>query len=473
MRFFPAQESVAFAGRDIRAPTDLDPDVWSAAGDCRDDAHGLAVGDRSFETLQVANIVICDEQVDEPAQSTLVVEQTILEAGMYRFEIGQHVCECRTGDFDSRIAARERTQCCRNANGDGHTETLSPWSVFTKRTRQTDRVRIAAAVDKFKGTATAHEVARAIGHACWELGYDCDEIPLADGGEGTLDILGGANRTSMVTGPLGVRVEAQWRFHDDTAVIEMARASGLTLAGGLENNDPVRASTIGTGELIDRALDLGAARIIVCLGGSATTDGGLGALDAIRSPARLKAVDFVVACDVSTTFTDAARVFGPQKGATPTQVRLLTNRLEQLAQRYHRSYGVDITSIEGGGAAGGLAGALAALGARLVPGFDMIADEVNLDERITQADLVITGEGCFDATSVEGKVVGGVIDTARYHSKPVAGIFGKIDLDDILDAHIDRPNSCFSISETYGEQRALSEPLWCIEHAALEIMRAL
>ena len=117
-------------------------------------------------------------------------------------------------------------------------------------------MRIAAAVDKFKGTASAHDVARAIGHACWELGYDCDEIPLADGGEGTLDILGGPNRTSVVTGPLGEQVRAEWRFHNNTAVIEMARASGLTLVGGPATNDPVRASTIGTGELIDHALDL-------------------------------------------------------------------------------------------------------------------------------------------------------------------------------------------------------------------------
>jgi glycerate kinase len=334
-------------------------------------------------------------------------------------------------------------------------------------------VRIAAAVDKFKGTASAHDVAHAIGHACWELGYDCDEIPLADGGEGTLDILGGPNRTSIVTGPLGHQVEAEWRFHNNTAVIEMARASGLTLVGGPTSNDPLRASTIGTGQLIDHALDLGASRIIVCLGGSATTDGGLGALDAIRSPARLKAVDFIVACDVTTTFTDAARVFAPQKGATPTQVRLLTNRLEQLAQRYMDAFGIDVSAIEGAGAAGGLAGALAALGADLIPGFDMVADEVNLDDRIVAADLVITAEGCFDATSVQGKVTGSVIDLARTLTRPVAGIFGTIDLDDDFDAEIDRPDPCVSISDLYGNERAFNEPLWCVEHAALDMLRSM
>lgn len=337
--------------------------------------------------------------------------------------------------------------------------------------RQTGSVRIAAAVDKFKGTASASDVAASIGHACWELGFDCDEIPLADGGEGTLDILGGANRASRVTGPLGTPVEAAWRFHHGTAIIEMARASGLALVGGSESNDPVRASTIGTGELIDHALDLGATRIIVCLGGSATTDGGLGALDAIRSPARLKAVDFLVACDVTTPFVEAARVFAPQKGATPTQVRLLTNRLEQLAQRYEKTYGVDVTAIEGAGAAGGLAGGLAALGAQLVPGFDMVADEVNLDDRIAAADLVITAEGCFDETSLQGKVVGGVIDAARHHNKPVVGIFGMVDLDDAREVSTDLPDSLVSISDRYGRERAMSEPLWCIEHAALDILK--
>jgi glycerate kinase len=225
--------------------------------------------------------------------------------------------------------------------------------------------------------------------------------------------------------------------------------------------------------LIDHALDLGATRIIVCLGGSATTDGGLGALDAIRSPARLKAVDFIVACDVTTSFTDAARVFAPQKGATPTQVRLLTNRLEQLAQRYFETFGVDVTAIEGAGAAGGLAGALAALGADLIPGFDMVADEVNLDDRITSADLVITAEGCFDATSAQGKVTGSVIDLAYSFDRPVAGIFGMIDLDEDLDADVVRPNPCVSISDLYGQDRALAEPLWCIEHAALDMLRSM
>lgn len=132
----------------------------------------------------------------------------------------------------------------------------------------------------------------------------------------------------------------------------------------VKKNDPVAATTTGTGELIDAALDLGASRIIVCLGGSATTDGGLGAVKAIQTPARLKGVEFVVACDVTTPFADAAKVFGAQKGASPAQVQFLTTRLERLVQVYKETYDVDISALAGAGAAGGLAGGLAALGAK-------------------------------------------------------------------------------------------------------------
>lgn len=329
-------------------------------------------------------------------------------------------------------------------------------------------MRVLAAVDKFRGTATAAQVAAAIGHACWELGHDCVEVPVADGGEGTLDVLGGANRTSLVTGPLGDTVEAAWRMHRTTAVIEMARASGLELAGGAVGNDAIAASTVGTGELIDLALDAGAKKIIVCLGGSATTDGGYGAVRAIHAPHRLRGIQLLVACDVRTSFTDAAAVFGPQKGATPAQVRLLTGRLERLAQMYRHDHGVDVTTIEGAGAAGGLAGALAALGGKLVPGFDLVADELDLDDQVQGADFVVSGEGHLDAQSFEGKVVGGVQDLAETYGVPVAAVVGIAD-EDVRD-RIEHA----SLSELYGLERALTEPLWCIERAAIDLIgRAL
>ena len=328
-------------------------------------------------------------------------------------------------------------------------------------------MKVLAAVDKFRGTATAAQVATAIGHACWQLGHDCVERPLADGGEGTLDALGGANRTTLVTGPLGKPVQAPWRLHRGTAIIEMACASGLLLAGGTEKNDPIAATTTGTGELIDAALDLGAKRIIVCLGGSATTDGGLGAVKAIQTPARLKGVEFVVACDVTTQFTDAAKVFGPQKGASPAQVQFLTTRLEKLVQVYQQNYGVDVSEISGAGAAGGLAGGLAALGAQLVPGFDLVAEEVELDVLLSDIDMVITGEGFMDSESFAGKVVGSMAELASERKIQIAAICGEIHPD--VRSHI----NSVSLVETFGRDEAFARPLHCIEHASLKILRDL
>ena len=197
------------------------------------------------------------------------------------------------------------------------------------------------------------------------------------------------------------------------AVIEMARASGLLLAGGAEGNDPMLATTAGTGELIDRALEQGARRVVVGLGGSATTDGGLGAIEALRSPSRFRSAEVEVAVDVRTAFVDAAAVFAPQKGATPAQVALLTARLERLAGRYRDEYGVDVTALEGAGAAGGLAGGLAALGATIVPGCELVADQLELEARLAEADVVVTGEGHLDDQSLDGKVVGTVAGWAH------------------------------------------------------------
>jgi glycerate 2-kinase len=326
-------------------------------------------------------------------------------------------------------------------------------------------MKVLAAVDKFRGTATAAQVATAIGHACWQLGHDCIERPLADGGEGTLEALGGANRTTLVTGPLGDPVNAAWRLHRGTAIIEMACASGLLLSGGREKNDAVAASTTGTGEIIDAALDLGAKRIIVCLGGSATTDGGLGAVRAIQTPARLKGVEFVVACDVTTTFTDAAKVFGPQKGASPAQVQLLTTRLERLVQMYKETYGVDVSLLPGAGAAGGLAGGLAALGANLVPGFDLVAQEVLLDELLIDVDLIITGEGYMDNESFSGKVVGSMAELAAEKKIQISAICGDIHQD------VQGRLNAVSLVELFGLESAMHQPLHCIEQAALKILR--
>ena len=271
-----------------------------------------------------------------------------------------------------------------------------------------------ACPDKFRGTLTAAEAAAAMAAGLAAAGFaEVRRLPLADGGEGTLDALvaarGGSIRTARVTGPLGEPVEAEWALlPDGTAVVEMARASGLDLVAG--RNDPLRASTRGTGELIAAAARAGARRIIVGVGGSATTDGGLGAVDALGWS--LGGLQVTVACDVATQFLDAATVYAPQKGATEAQVSLLTRRLRRLAEEYERRTGVDVTELEGGGAAGGLAGGLAAIGATLEPGFEVVAQAAGLEDALEDVDLVVTGEGKVDRTSFEGKVVGGVLEWA-------------------------------------------------------------
>lgn len=331
-------------------------------------------------------------------------------------------------------------------------------------------VRVVAAPDKLRGTATAAEAAAAIGRAAAQVGASCDEVPVADGGEGTLDVLGGPNRTTTVTGPLGDPVDARWRLNGRLAVVEMAQASGLLLAGGPEANDPVGAASTGTGELIAAALDGGARRILVGLGGSATTDGGLGALRALYPLHRYAGADLVCLCDVTIPFVDAAAVFAPQKGASAAQVELLRRRLERLADVYLADYGVDVRALPGAGAAGGLAGGLAVAGATLSPGFDVVADEVGLPDIIEGADLVVTAEGFLDEQSFEGKVVGGVADLAAGWGVPCLAVVGEV----VEGLELgERPAfEVVSLVERFGEDRARADTVACIEQAVADDLAA-
>ena len=282
---------------------------------------------------------------------------------------------------------------------------------------------------------------------------------MADGGEGILEAMGGSVRRTRVRGPLGEAVEAEWRQQGKTAIVEMAQAAGLALVGGAEWNDPMRASTAGVGDLISAVVAAGARRVVVGVGGSATTDGGLACLTALEPHARLRGVELVVACDVTTTFVDAAEEFAPQKGATPAQVALLRRRLERLAQVYEEQYGVDVRSMPGSGAAGGLAGGLAALGATLVPGFDVVAEAVGLADRLEDADLVVTGEGFLDEHSLDGKVVGGVAALAAEAGVPLLVVVGQVYED--MAAAID--GTVVSLVEHFGEERAMADTAACIE----------
>lgn len=281
-----------------------------------------------------------------------------------------------------------------------------------------EELTIVAAPTAFKETLSPLEAARVISRALRP--HRVIPIPVADGGDGTLESLraawGGRIVRRRVTGPLGSLVEARYLVAGPGAVIEMAEASGLKLVPK-GRRDPMRATTRGTGELIAAALDGGARRVYVGVGGSATVDGGQGALEALGAR-RLHRV--TVLCDVATKFLDAPRIFGPQKGATPRQIPILRARLAALpyARRVHR--------LPGSGAAGGLAGGLASRGARLLPGAAFVLRAVRLRERARGADLVVTGEGRVDATTRAGKAVGGVL---RISPAPVAIVCGTCAID--------------------------------------------
>ena len=263
-------------------------------------------------------------------------------------------------------------------------------------------------------------------------------------------------------------VDAGWRLEGRLAVIEMARASGLALVGGAARNAPRAASTRGTGELIAAALSAGATRVVVGLGGSATTDGGLGAVEALGwQPFASRGVTVEVACDVQTTFVEAAPVFAPQKGASSDDVAELTDRLRQLAERYRRELGADVEAVPGGGAAGGLAGGLAALGATVAPGFELVADTVGLDGALAESELVVTGEGLLDETSFAGKVLGGVVERAARAGVRALAVVG--------DARVDPPATLQTVVlvERFGHKRSWRAPLDCISEATAELLAAV
>ena len=287
---------------------------------------------------------------------------------------------------------------------------------------------VLVAPDSFKGTLTASQVADAIGRGLTSAGRPVDRCPIADGGEGTLDVLAPALdaeiRTAPVTDPLGREIEARFAIGRE-AVVETAAASGLGLVSPVDR-DPIAASTHGTGELILAAVEEGAQVVYVGVGGSATTDGGSGAIRAIRRGGGLRKTKLVVLCDVRTPFEDAARVFGPQKGAGSADVRRLTSRLNGLARRLDR----DPRGLPMTGAAGGLAGGLwAAFGAELIPGASFVLDAIGFDSRMRAARAVVTGEGRLDQQSLAGKAVSEVATRARQAGVPCHAIVGSNGLD--------------------------------------------
>jgi glycerate kinase len=286
---------------------------------------------------------------------------------------------------------------------------------------------VLVAPDSFKGTFRASEVAGAIGRGLERAGLmPPDLCPVADGGEGTLDALvpglGGEIVGAEAQDPLGRPVRTGFALVEGgvTAIVETASASGLALVAESER-DAWAASTYGTGELIAAAVQSGAQVVLVAVGGSATTDGGAGALEAIADHGGLRGARLVVLCDVRVPFERAASVFGPQKGADPDMVKRLEQRLDALAAGWPRDpRGVPLT-----GCAGGLSGGLwAALGAVLEPGAPWVLDALGFDARMRAARAVVTGEGRLDEQTLEGKLVGEIGTRARQAGVPLHAIVG-------------------------------------------------
>jgi glycerate 2-kinase len=323
------------------------------------------------------------------------------------------------------------------------------------------RETVLVAPDSFKGTFAAGEVAEAIGSGLRDGGRPVDLCPAADGGEGTLDALvaamGGSVHSVEASDPLGRKIEARFALSGMTGIVETAAASGLGRVAPAERN-AVEASTYGTGQLLVAAAAAGADTILLGVGGSATTDGGAGAIRAIAREGGLDAVRLVVLCDVRTTFADAARVFAPQKGADDDQVKELTARLNAQARRLPRDpRGEPMT-----GAAGGLSGGLwAAFGAELVSGAGFVLDAVGFDARMRAARAVVTGEGRLDEQSLVGKVVSEVATRSRQAGVPCHAIVGTRELDAmgarVLD--LERVLEATTLDELRGAGRQLAELL--------------
>jgi glycerate 2-kinase len=268
-------------------------------------------------------------------------------------------------------------------------------------------VRALLSPASLKGVLGAAAAARALGDGLRGAGADADELPVADGGEGTAEVLaaalGGEWRVAHVSDPLGRPVEARWLvLPDGRGVVEAAAAIGLPLLARRER-DPLRASSKGLGELVAAALEEDVSSLVVALGGSATVDGGAGLLEVVDG----LPVPTLVLCDVRTKLADASRLFGPQKGASPADVAVLEARLEAIEEL--RPY----AALPGSGAAGGLGAALAARGGKLVEGAATVLDLVGFDARLAGRDLVVTGEGAVDETTFEGKAPGEVARRAR------------------------------------------------------------
>ncbi|MBT7098586.1 glycerate kinase [Candidatus Poribacteria bacterium] len=371
-------------------------------------------------------------------------------------------------------------------------------------------MKIVIAPDSFKGSLTAKQAADAIATGFQRIYPDAvyELIPMADGGEGSVqslvDATGGRLASAGVTGPMGAPTDAVFGILGDgkTAVIEMAAASGLTLVPP-DERDPMRATTYGTGELIARVLDEQVTRLIACIGGSATNDGGAGMaqalgvrltdvdgadiacgggglaalhrIDVAGADPRLARIDTIVACDVANPLTGpdgASAVYGPQKGATPDMIAALDRNLGRFGEGISRDLGIDVSDVPGAGAAGGLgAGMMAFLGAELESGVSIILDAVDFDARARGASLCITGEGEISRQTAFGKTPVGVASSPSLRDVPVVALCGAVadDADAVYAAGIDAAMPI--VPGPVGLETAVADAMAMTEAAAERLAR--
>jgi glycerate kinase len=372
-------------------------------------------------------------------------------------------------------------------------------------------MKFILAPDSFKESMTAHAAALAMQRGVRRAVPEAESVllPIADGGEGTLDTLlfagGGRTFVEDVTGPLGTPTKARYGVLGDgaTGVVEMAEASGLQLVPPDQRN-PLRTTTYGTGELIKAALDRGVTRLIVAIGGSATNDAGAGALQALGAclldrtggpiglggesladlasidlstlDPRLAKVEVRAACDVTNPLCGprgASAVFGPQKGASPEMVEQLDANLRRFADVLRRDVGLDVFDLAGGGAAGGLGAALVACGGRLVPGIDLVLKAVRFDEKARGATAIFTGEGRIDAQTPEGKVIAGLAARAARVGVPLVAFAGSVrpGFEPLYSRGLSAVRPILRRTCTHAE--ALAEAETNLERAAEDVARLL
>jgi glycerate kinase len=354
-------------------------------------------------------------------------------------------------------------------------------------------VRVLLAPDCFTGTLTALEAAEALAQG-WRRARSDDELvlqPLSDGGPGFLDALPGVEVSALVEDPLARPTIARLRLDGTTGYVEAAQAAGLHLLEP-EDRDPGVTTTYGVGQLVRAAVDGGATRVVVGVGGTATNDGGAGFLAALglltpelrdlagglalKRPADVATTalpELVLASDVDNPLlgpSGATRVFAPQKGASAEQVERLEQRMTAWADGLESHLGVTARDLPGAGAAGGLGFALLALGATRVPGLDVVADATGLAAQVAQADLVVTGEGRLDGQSVRGKVVGGVAGLALEHGVPCVAVAGEV----LLGR---REAGAAGLAETWAlvdhaPTRALTEAAAVVSEVAEQVARS-